>query len=79
MNFYFNYFAFIRREHINCLLSILVLCLFLKKVDFFSVFESCWCGGAWALCSVVDGFVAEKMSGKILGCGYFFVTLQSKR
>ena len=27
MNFYFNYFAFIGREHINCLLSTVHTCI----------------------------------------------------
>ena len=33
MNFYFNYFLLIGREHINCLLSTVYICtcLFLKK------------------------------------------------
>ena len=32
MNFYFNYFAFIGREHINCGLWTVDMCLFLKKL-----------------------------------------------
>ena len=37
MNFYFNYFLLIGREHINCLLSTVHICtyLFPEKVDYF--------------------------------------------